>query len=145
MKKATWIKIAQVCVTAIPPVAVLLCKFPDFIHDTGKTISAAGILVAIILAMIFKDATRKLFATPSAFKTCIFVFLLSLVAVNLGEQLLIISLTALIAGFCGVPLGIYYNHLVRSEAKEELHDVIKDAINDSKKETDNNEESSETN
>lgn len=108
-KKSTWIKIAQVCVTAIPPVVVLCMNFPVFVESTGKCISAAGILVAIILALIFKDATKKIFATPSAFKTCVIVFLISLIAVNLGAQMLQISATALVSGACGIPLGMWYN------------------------------------
>ena len=108
-KKSTWIKIAQVCVTAIPPVVVLCANFPVFAESTGKSISAAAVLVAIILALIFKDATKKIFATPSAFKTCIFVFLISLIAVNLGSQMLQISATALVSGACGIPLGMWYN------------------------------------
>lgn len=103
-KKTTWIKISQLLVTAVPPVAVLCVKFPEFIKTTGASISAAGLLVGIILALIFRDQTKKLFQTPSAFKTCLIVFLLSLIAVNLGEQCLWISSTALISGACGVPL-----------------------------------------
>lgn len=140
MKKATWIKIAQVCVTAIPPVAVLIWKFPDFIHDRGKAISAAGLLVAIILIFIFKDATKKIFSTPSAFKTCVFVFLISLIAVKLGEQLLIISATALVSGACGIPLGMWYNQLTKPATADDVLNGLKDLT----KEKNDHEESSET-
>ena len=98
MKKSTWIKTFAVATQAVPPVVVLLINAPVFIERTDKAISAAAILVAVILALIFKDATRKIFQTPSAFKTCVFCFLFSLIAVSLGEQILYISATALISG-----------------------------------------------
>ena len=139
--KATWIKVAQVAVTALPPVIVLCVNFPVFIESTGKSISAAGILVAIILALIFKDATKKIFATPSAFKTCLIVFLISLIAVNLGTQMLQISATALVSGACGIPLGMWYNH----ETKPATTDDIVTALQDLVKEKGNEEKSDENN
>lgn len=140
-KKSTWIKIAQVCVTAIPPVVVLCANFPVFAESTGKSISAAAVLVAIILALIFKDATKKIFATPSAFKTCIFVFLISLIAVNLGAQMLQISATALVSGACGIPLGMWYN----AETKPATTDDVVEAIKDLVKEKGNEKKSDENN
>ena len=140
-KKSTWIKIAQVCVTAIPPVVVLCMNFPVFVESTGKCIYAAGILVAIILAMIFKDATRKIFATPSAFKTCVIVFLISLIAVNLGAQMLQISATALVSGACGIPLGMWYN----AETKPATTDDIVSELKKLTKEKGNEEKSDENN
>lgn len=140
MKKSTWIKVAQIGVTAIPPVVVLCMNFPVFAESTGKSISAAAVLVAIILALIFKDATKKLFATPSAFKTCLIVFLLSLIAVNLGHQMLQISATALISGACGIPLGMWYN----AETKPATTDDVVDAIKDLVKEKGDDEKSDET-
>lgn len=128
MKKTTWIKIAQICVTAIPPVVVLCCRFPVFVKDTGTTISAAGLLVAVILACIFKDQTKKLFQTPSAFKICLCVFLLSVVAVSLGQQMLEISATALISGACGVPLNMWYNSLEKPETTDDLLEGIKNLL-----------------
>lgn len=128
MKKTTWIKIAQIGVTAIPPVVVLCCRFPVFVKDTGTTISAAGLLVAVILACIFKDQTKKLFQTPSAFKICLCVFLLSVVAVSLGQQMLEISATALISGACGVPLNMWYNALEKPETTDDLLEGIKNLL-----------------
>lgn len=140
MKKSTWIKVAQIGVTAIPPVVVLCMNFPVFAESTGKSISAAAILVAIILALIFKDATKKLFSTPSAFKTCLIVFLLSLIAVNLGHQMLQISATALVSGACGIPLGMWYN----AETKPATTDDVVSAIKDLVKEKGDDEKSDET-
>ena len=141
MKKSTWIKIAQVCVTAIPPVVVLGMNFPIFVESTGKCLSAAGILVAIILALIFRDATKKIFATPSAFKTCLIVFLLSVVAVNLGAQMLQISATALVSGACGIPLGMWYN----AETRPATTDDIVKALETITKEKGNEKKSDENN
>ena len=128
MKKATWIRIAQIGVTAVPPVVVLCCYFPDFIKDTGTTISAAGLLVAIILACIFRDQTKKLFQTPSAFKICLCVFIISLISLKLGEQMLVISATALISGACGVPLNIWYNHETKPATTDDLLDAMQDFV-----------------
>lgn len=134
MKKTTWIRIAQVLVTAVPPVVVLCCRFPDFIKDTGTTISAAGVLVAVILACIFRDQTKKIFQTPSAFKICLCVFLLSLIAVNLGEQMLEISATALVSGACGIPLNMWYNHLTKPATTDDMLEAIKGLVKENKDE-----------
>ena len=136
MKKTTWIKAAAVAVTAVPPVVVLCCNFPVFIQDTGKTISAASLLVALICACIFTDATKKIFQTPSAFKICVFVFILSYMGVTLGEQLLQISTTALISGACGVPLNMWYNY----ETKPATSDDVINALSGLVKEKDGDEE-----
>lgn len=139
--KAFWIKAAQVAVTAVPPVVVLCLNFPVFVASTGKSLSAAGILVAIILALIFKDATKKIFATPSAFKTCLIVFLLSVIAVNLGEQMLQISATALVSGACGVPLGMWYNSVTKPATTDDIVAAIQNVM----KEKGNEEKSDENN
>lgn len=128
MKKTTWIKLAAVGVSAVPPVVVLCWNFPIFLQDTGKTISAAAILVALICACIFKDATKKIFQTPSAFKICVFVFIISYMAVSLGEQLLVISTTALISGACGVPLNMWYNYETKPATTDELMDGMKELL-----------------
>ena len=141
MKKTTWIKIAQIGVTAVPPVVVLCCYFPDFIKDTGTTISAAGLLVAIILACIFRDQTKKIFQTPSAFKTCVCVFLMSLISVNLGQQMLVISATALISGACGIPLNMWYNHETQPATTDDIVEALEGLVkekNDEKKQPDDN-------
>lgn len=128
IKKTIWIKTSALAVQAIPPVVVLCCNFPVFIQRTGATISAAGILVAIILALIFRDATKKIFQTPSAFKTCIIVFLISLIAVNLGEQMLAISATALISGACGIPLNMWYNKLTQPPTNDAMLEGLKNLL-----------------
>lgn len=141
MKKTTWIKIAHIGVTAVPPVVVLCCYFPDFIKDTGTSISAAGLLVAIILACIFRDQTKKIFQTPSAFKTCLCVFLISLISVNLGQQMLVISATALISGACGIPLNMWYNHETQPATTDDIVEALEGLVkekNDEKKQPDDN-------
>lgn len=128
-KKTTWIKVSQILVTAVPPVVVLCAKFPEFIKSTGTSISAAGLLVAIILACIFRDQTKKLLVDkPSAFKTCLIVFIISLIAVNLGEQCLWISSTALISGACGVPLQMWYNYETKPESTDDILKGIKNLL-----------------
>lgn len=128
MKKTTWIKIAAVAVAAVPPVVVLCVNFPIFVSRADKAISAASLLVAVICACIFKDATKKIFQQPSAFKICLCVFLLSYIAVTLGEQMLQISATALISGACGVPLNMWYNHETKPATTDDMLDALKDLV-----------------
>lgn len=132
MQKATWIKIAAIGVTAIPPVVVLCLNFPVFVERTDKAISAAAILVAIICACIFKDATKKIFSTPSAFKICVICFILSYIAVSLGEQVLQISATALVSGACGIPLNMWYNHETKPATTDDMIEALKDLTKENK-------------
>ncbi len=136
MKKTTWIKLAAIGVQAVPPVVVLLVNAPIFIDRTDKAISAAAVLVAVILALIFKDATKKIFQTPSAFKTCVICFLLSYVSVTLGQQILEISATALISGACAIPLNMWYNNLTQPATTDDvvkaLENLVKEKNTDDK-------------
>jgi hypothetical protein len=135
MKKSTWIKLAAVGVQAVPPVVVLLVNAPVFVERTDKAISAAAILVAVILALIFKDATKKIFQTPSAFKTCLFCFLFSLIAVSLGSQMLQISATALISGACAIPLNMWYNNETKPATTDDIVDALKGFVKENKDES----------
>lgn len=144
MKKTTWIKLSQILVTAVPPVVVLGVKFPEFLHSTHTTISAAAVLVGIILACIFRDQTKKILVDkPSAFKTCLIVFVLSLIAVNLGEQCLWISATALISGACGVPLQMWYNHEKNPESTDEILSGIRNLLKSNKSESEDSNDNEE--
>ena len=135
MKKSTWIKLAAVGVQAVPPVVVLLVNAPVFIERTDKAISAAAILVAVILALIFRDATKKIFQTPSAFKTCLICFLFSLIAVSLGQQMLQISATALISGACAVPLNMWYNNETKPATTDDIVKALEGMVKESKDES----------
>lgn len=137
MKKTTWIKLGAVTVAALPPVIVLLVNMPVFVARTDKAISAAALLVAVICALIFKDATKKLFQMPSAFKTCLIVFLLSYIAVTLGEQMLQISATALISGACATPLNMWYNSLTKPATTDDVVEALKDLVKENKNENSN--------
>jgi hypothetical protein len=135
MKKSTWIKLAAVGVQAVPPVVVLLVNAPVFIERTDKAVSAAAILVAVILALIFRDATKKVFQTPSAFKTCLICFLFSLIAVSLGQQMLQISATALISGACAVPLNMWYNNETKPATTDDIVKALEGMVKESKDES----------
>lgn len=135
MKKSTWIKIAAVSVQAVPPIVVLFANAPVFIERTDKAISAAAILVAVILALIFKDATKKIVETPSAFKTCLFCFLFSLIAVSLGSQMLQISATALISGACAIPLNMWYNNETKPATTDDIVKALEGMVKESKDES----------
>lgn len=128
IKKTTWIKAAAIGVTAIPPIVVLCLNFPVFVERTDRAISAAALLVAIICACIFKDATKKIFQTPSAFKICLVAFILSYISVSLGEQILQISATALISGACGVPLNMWYNYETKPATTDDMIEAMKDLV-----------------
>lgn len=135
MRKSTWIKLAAVGVQAVPPVVVLLVNAPVFVERTDKAISAAAILVAVILALIFRDATKKIFQTPSAFKTCLICFLFSLIAVSLGQQMLQISATALISGACAVPLNMWYNNETKPATTDDIVKALEGMVKESKDES----------
>jgi hypothetical protein len=137
MKKSTWIKLAAVGVQATPPVVVLLLNAPVFIERTDKAISAAAILVAVILALIFRDATKKIFQTPSAFKTCLFCFLFSLIAVSLGSQMLQISATALISGACAIPLNMWHNNETKPATTDDIVKALEGMVKESTNESNN--------
>lgn len=128
IKKTTWIKAAAIGVTAIPPIVVLCLNYPVFVERTDKAISAAALLVAIICACIFKDATKKIFQTPSAFKICLVAFILSYISVSLGEQILQISATALISGACGMPLNMWYNYETKPATTDDMIEAMKDLV-----------------
>lgn len=137
MKKATWIKLASTLVAAAPPVIVLCLNFSVFTERADKAISAAALLVAIICACIFKDATKKIFEMPSAFKTCVIMFVLSYVAVTLGEQILQISATALISGACAIPLNMWYNYETKPASTNEMITALKALVGKEKKDEEN--------
>lgn len=137
MKKSTWIKLAAVTTQAVPPVVVLLLNAPVFIERTDKAVSAAAILVAVILALIFRDATKKIFQTPSAFKTCLICFLFSLIAVSLGTQILEISATALISGACAIPLNMWYNNETKPATTDDIVKALEEMVKENKDESTN--------
>lgn len=128
MKKATWIKLAATVVAAAPPVLVLCLNFPMFVERTDKAISAAALLVAIICACIFKDATKKIFEMPSAFKICVIMFVLSYISVTLGEQILQISTTALLSGGCAIPLNMWYNHETQPATSNDIIKALQNLV-----------------
>jgi hypothetical protein len=57
------------------------------------------------------------------------VFLLSLIAVNLGEQMLQISATALVSGACGIPLGMWYNAVTRPATTDDIVKELQKMVN----------------
>ena len=123
-KKATIIKIVATILQIVPVLVALGLNAPVIVSRWDKTVSVAAIIVIIILALIFKDATRKIISTPSAFKFSLFIFITSLRALSLGEQLLIISATSLISGICCIPLNMWYRYLTRPVTAEEMREIM---------------------
>ncbi len=123
-KKATVIKIIATALQIIPVLVALGVNAPIIVSRWDKTVSVAAIVVIIILACIFKDATKKFISTPSAFKFSLAIFIISLLALSLGEQLLIISATSLISGLVVLPLNMWYNYLTRPVTAEELKKIM---------------------
>ena len=123
-KKATVIKIIATALQIIPVLVALGINAPIIVSRWDKTVSVAAIVVIIILACIFRDATRKFISTPSAFKFSLVIFISSLLALSLGEQLLIISATSLISGLVVLPLNMWYNYLTRPVSAEELKNML---------------------
>lgn len=124
-KKAFWIKFAQVLITAVPPVVALVLMFPDFLY-VKKAISAAAFVVIIVLLCIFKDALKRIVSLPSGFGFCLIVFVFSLISLNIGEQLLIMSGICMVSGLLGMPFDMWHKHVTRPPTKDETYEMLKE-------------------
>lgn len=139
IQKATWVKVAEVGVQTIPPVVTLLAMGPAFVTKTTTAISAAALLVGLIVALVFKDATKKFFTSQPAFKTTLVAFLFSLIAVSLGQQILIVSGVALVANGCSVPLHMWYDSLTRPITSDEMLNSLEVMVKENKANENRNE------
>ena len=131
MKKATWIKIAAMLIAIIPPVVVLLLNFPVIVQRADTTISAAALVVMVLICCVFKDAVKRFYARGSVFsgfKILVTLTILSWIAVTLGDQILQISLVALVAGAVALPLNMWYNYEVRPPTKNEMIDALESIV-----------------
>lgn len=123
-KKAMTIKIIATVLQIIPVLVALCINAPIIVSRWDKTVSVAAIVAFIIIACIFKDAVKKFISTPSAFKFSLMIFILCLISLSLGEQLLIISATSLLSGLVCLPLNMWYNYLTRPITTEEMKEIL---------------------
>lgn len=130
MKKSTLYKICSSVLQILPPVVVLFCFAPVIIHRADKIISLAAIVVIIVMLLVFKDAFRRFFKTPSAWKFGVVVLIICLLCMALQEQLLYISIATVAGGLLAMPFEILYGMEVRpptnKEMMEELEKIKKD-------------------
>lgn len=125
MKKAIWIKVIACLIAAIPPIVVLICNYPIMVSRPDTAISMVALIVAVILLLIFKDAVARFLKTPGYLKFSVIILIISILASNLGDQLLLISLTATISGVCALPLNIWYNYLTKPVSTNDMLDIMR--------------------
>lgn len=126
MKKSTKIRIAALIVFLIPVLAGAIYCAPLIIHRWDKCLSFAGIVVAIILFFAFRDAAKRFLSTPTLFKTSLISVIISLIAVTLGEDLLILSTCALAGGILSLPFTIWYNIEIRPPTNKDVMEQFKE-------------------
>lgn len=130
MKKATLYKICSSILQILPPLIVLIFCCPIIITRADKIISLAAIVVLIVVFLVFKDAIRRFFKTPSAWKFGLVVMCICLICLSLGNQLLYISIAIVGGGLLAIPFEVLYNMEVRpptnKEMMEELNKLKKD-------------------
>lgn len=127
-KKARIIKIIAILIQVIPLLVVLGLYSPIIVSRADKTVSVCAIVVAIILACIFKDSVKKFFQRPSAFIFSLIIFIGCLIYQSLGDQMLVISATALISGLIALPLNIWFNYLTRPVTAEDLKELHNEKV-----------------
>ncbi len=126
MKKSTKIRIASLIVFLTPVLAGAIYCAPLIIHRWDKCLSFAGIVVAIILFVAFKDAAKRFLSTPTLLKTSIICVIISLIATTLGEDLLILSTCALVGALLSLPFVIWYNVEIRPPTNKEVMEQFKE-------------------
>lgn len=120
MQKSTKIKIAAVSVQAVPVFTVLGLYTPMFVERTNTALSAASLFVMLVCAMLFRDTFKNFLAKPTAFKTSVIICLLSYIAMSIGEQLFIISLTSVCSSLAASPLNSWYDIETGKKSKDDF-------------------------
>lgn len=134
MKKTTILKTSSILVQATPPILVTLLNFDVFVENTGKSIALGGVLLALILSLIFKDAFKKFITTPSALKVSLILFIISFIAVTIGHQVLMISGAAIAGGVGGTLLDSINNNIKKPDKTDDLIKAIEGLVNNNEKE-----------
>ena len=126
MKKSTKIRIASLIVFLTPVLAGAIYCAPLIVQRWDKCLSFAGIVVAIIIFVAFKDAAKRFLSTPTLLKTSIICVIISLLAVSLGQDLLILSACALAGALLSLPFVIWYNMEIRPPTNKEVMEQFKE-------------------
>ena len=122
-KKAKIIKAIAIIIQVVPLLVVLGIYSPVLVSRWDKALSISAIIVIILLAMIFRDATKKILQRPSGFLFSGIIFVLCMISNSIGDQLLVISATSLISGLIALPFNVWFNSLTRPITKEDLKQV----------------------
>lgn len=120
MKKSTIYKMCAIIIQIVPLLIVLACFFPVIISRADKIISVSALFVLIIIGMVFKDATKKFVGDMSGWKTSLFVLVFCLISMSLGQQLLWLSVTALISSLLAIPFNTLYYMETRPPTNKEM-------------------------
>ena len=126
MKKSTKIRIAALIAYLTPVLAGAIYCAPLIIQRWDKCVSFAGIVVIIIVLVAFRDAAKRFLSTPTLFKTSVIALIVSLIAVSLGEDLLILSACAMVGGLISLPFTIWYNMEIRPPTNKEVIEQFKE-------------------
>ena len=118
----------------------MLIKFPIFVARTDSTISVAAIFVAVMCAVIFKDAFKRILSSPSPLKIAIIALAFSYIATSIGSQIMILSITAVASGVAALPLNMWYGMLIAPQLKSELQAMLEVSKNEKEKHSTNNQE-----
>ena len=122
-KKAKIIKAIAIIIQVVPLLVVLGIYSPVLVSRWDKALSISAIIIIILLAMIFRDATKKILQRPSGFLFSGIIFVLCMISNSIGDQLLVISATSLISGLIALPFNVWFNSLTRPITKEDLKQV----------------------
>lgn len=79
------------------PIVTLACCGDFFVHNSGTSISAAGVFVILIVALLFKDKLLENFKLPPTFILCGIGLVLILMIESILVPIKIVFLTTLIA------------------------------------------------
>ena len=109
-----------IIIQIVPLLIVLACFFPVIISRADKIISVSALFVLIIIGMVFKDATKKFVGDMSGWKTSLFVLVFCLISMSLGQQLLWLSVTALISSLLAIPFNTLYYMETRPPTNKEM-------------------------
>lgn len=118
------VKAVATVIQIVPLIVVMLIKFPIFVARTDSTISVAAIFVAVMCAVIFKDAFKRILSSPSPLKIAIIALAFSYIATSIGSQIMILSITAVASGVAALPLNMWYGMLIAPPIKSELQAML---------------------
>lgn len=131
-KKAIWIKILEISMQVVPITLFCIMKRSMFVQSVPQTIGLGLIMVLITLFLIFKDAVRRFYQTPGAFKFVFTIFIISGLGALVGLTFFILSCVELVFIILSIPVQIWYNYVTRPATADDVVSALNDIINSKK-------------